>query len=147
MKKTIIASLLVFIFFQCFSQEDKIKTEINGLEQRSRKAILERDSATLDELWSPTFMVNAPGINKVLKGGEADMVMNGQISYTSYKGEMEAILVSGDIAITMGHETVIAVMGNRNGGVPVERRYTNIWKRGKEGWTLIARHGSELCKQ
>lgn len=72
------------------------------------------------------------------------MVMNGQISYTSYKGVMEDMIINGDIAISMGHETVVAVTGNINGGKPVERRYTNVWKKGKEGWMLIARHGSEL---
>ena len=144
MKKTVLASTLIIISFCCFAQDDQVKVEINKLEQKSRKAILEKDSATLHQLWSPTFMVNAPN-NVVLKGGQVDMVMNGQISYTSYQGEMEAILVSGDIAITMGHETVIAVMGNRNGGQPINRRYTNIWKKGKEGWMLIARQGSEIC--
>lgn len=144
MKKIITASLLLFTFFCADAQDNKIKAEINGLEEQSRHAILEKDSATLRKLWSPTFMVNTP-FNMVLRGGEIDMVMSGQINYTSYKGEMEEILISGDIVITMGHETVVAVLGNRNGGQAIERRYTNIWKKGKAGWMLIARHGSELC--
>ena len=144
MKRTIIASLMLFTFLYSRAQADKLKTEINGLEQKSRQAILEKDSATLGKLWSPTFMVNAP-TNVVVKGGQVAMVTGGQINYTSYKGEMEEMLVSGDIVITMGHESVVAVMGNRNGGQTIERRYTNIWKRQKQGWVLIARHASEVC--
>jgi len=144
MKKIITVSLALFNFYYSHAQDEKIKSEINSLEEISRKAILQKDSATLHKLWSPTFMVNTP-INNVLIGNQIDMVLNGQISYTSYKGVMEEILVSGDIAISMGHETVVAVLGNRNGGQTIERRYTNIWKKEKQGWMLIARHGSEIC--
>ncbi|GEM_PF-2046690 len=144
MKRIIASFILLIQFFCAHAQNDKIKSEINSLEERSRTAILEKDSATLHKLWSPTFMVNAP-TNNVIIGKQIEMVMRGQISYTSYKGVMEEMLVSGDIVITMGHESVVAVLGNRNGGQSIERRYTNIWKREKEGWMLIARHGSELC--
>lgn len=136
--------MMLFTFACSHAQDDKIKAEINSVEQQSRQAILQKDSATLRKLWSPTFMVNAP-TGMVIKGKQVEMVMSGQISYTSYKGEMEEILVSGDIVISMGHETVVAVMGNRNGGQPIERRYTNIWKKQNGGWMLIARQGSEVC--
>jgi ketosteroid isomerase-like protein len=146
MKKVIITSALFFTVLFCHAQNDKLKAEINGLEERSRQAILQQDSATLHKLWSPTFMVNSPN-NIVVKGGQVEMVMAGRISYTTYKGEMEEMLVSGDIVITMGHETVVPVMGNPNGGQTIHRRYTNIWKKQKEGWLLIARQGSEVCHQ
>jgi ketosteroid isomerase-like protein len=146
MKQAIVASVLIFAVIFSYAQDDKLRTEINNLEERSRHAILQKDSATLHKLWSPTFMVNSPN-NNVIKGGQVDMVMAGRISYTSYKGAMEEMLVSGDMVITMGHETVVPVMGNPNGGQTIQRRYTNIWKKGKEGWMLIARQGSELCRQ
>jgi Domain of unknown function (DUF4440) len=144
MKRIIASTILLLCCFCSDAQDDKLKAEINSLEEKSRLAILQKDSVSLHKLWSPTFMVNAP-TNKVIIGNQVDMVMRGQISYTSYKGVMEEMLVSGDFVITMGHETVVAVMGNRNGGQPIERRYTNIWRKQKEGWMLIARHGSELC--
>ncbi|HMK05552.1 MAG TPA: nuclear transport factor 2 family protein [Ferruginibacter sp.] len=144
MKRIIVLSILLLRYFCSHAQDDKLKAEINSIEEKSRLAILQKDSVSLRRLWSPAFMVNTP-TNNVIIGNQVDMVIRGQISYTSYKGVMEEMLVSGDIVITMGHETVVAVMGNRNGGQPIERRYTNIWKRQKEGWMLIARHGSELC--
>jgi ketosteroid isomerase-like protein len=144
MKKNTIVLLMIFSFFRSTAQDDKLRVEINNLEERSRHAIIAKDSATLHKLWSPGFMVNTPN-NVVLKGGQVDMVMNGQISYTSYQGQMEEMLVSGDNVITMGHETVVAVMGNRNGGEAIKRRYTNVWKKQQDGWILIARQASELC--
>ena len=137
--------MMLFAFAYSHAQDDKIRSEINKLEEQSRQAILQKDSATLHKLWSPTFMVNAP-TSKVVIGKQVDMVMNGQISYTSYTGVIEEILVSGDIAISMGRENVVAVLGNRNGGQAIERRYTNIWKNQNGSWVLIARHGSEICR-
>ncbi len=145
MKKVIFTNIIICFFFCAHAQIEKIKKEINAVEQQSTQAILQKDSATLRRLWSPTFMVNAP-INRVVKGKQVDMVMNGQISYTSYVCEMEDMMVSGDIAISMGHETVVAVMGNRNGGQTIVRRYTNIWKKESNGWMLIARQPSEVCR-
>ncbi len=144
MKKILIVSALLFTFFCSHAQEDKIRPEINSLEQKGIQAILQKDSATLRKLWSPTFMVNAP-INKVVKGGQVEMVMSGRIAYTSYTGEMEELLVDGDFVITMGHETVVPVMGNPNGGQTVQRRYTHVWKKTKDSWLLIARHANEIC--
>ncbi len=146
MKKLIFPVISLFAFFSSPAQEDKIKIEINSLEQRGVKAILQKDSATLNKLWSPAFMVNAP-VNRVVKGGQVAMVMGGQISYTSYTCQMEEMLVSGDIVITMGRETVVPVIGNPNGGQTIERRYTHIWKKQGEGWLLIARHANQVCHQ
>jgi ketosteroid isomerase-like protein len=145
MKKTIIASVLFFNFFCAGAQEDKTRTEINTLEQKSRRAIVEKDTATLHKLWSRTFMVNAPN-NRVIIGGQVEIVTGGQLSYSSYKGEMEQILVTGDIAITMGHESVVPSAGSPKGGQTIERRYTHIWKRQGDSWLLIARHSSEVCR-
>jgi hypothetical protein len=109
MKKIILSSIMLFTFFYSQAQDDKIKTEINSYEQKSRRAIVEKDTATLHKLWSPTFMVNAP-LNRVIIGGQVEIVTGGMVSYTSYKGEMEELLINGDIVITMGHESVVPGM-------------------------------------
>lgn len=145
MKKKILSSILLVNVFCSQAQDDKIKIEINNLEQKSRQAIVEKDTATLHKLWSPIFMVNAP-TNRVIKGGQVEMVTGGMVSYTSYKGEMEELLVNGDIVITMGHDSVVPAMGNPNGGQTIQRRYTHIWKKQEKGWLLIARHSSEICR-
>ena len=60
MKKTIVLSISLLIALCSHAQEDKIKTEIQNLEQKSILSIQQKDSSTLSKLWSPTFMVNAP---------------------------------------------------------------------------------------
>ena len=144
MKNKMLSFILLLTFFSAHAQDDKIKSEINSFEQKSRRAIVEKDTATLHKLWSPVFMVNAP-TNRVIIGGQVEIVTGGMVSYTSYKGEMEELLVNGDIVITMGHESVVPSIGSPNGGQTIQRRYTHIWKKQENGWLLIARHSSEIC--
>jgi ketosteroid isomerase-like protein len=146
MKKLIASSILSMTFFFVHAQDDKIKLEIQALEQKSKLAILKKDSATLRKLWSPTFMVTSP-MNLVIKGGQVEMVMSGKISYASFTGEMEQMLVNDDIVITMGHETVVPLPGSPNAGQTITRRYTHVWKKTKDSWLLIARHANEICHQ
>ena len=89
-------------------------------------------------------MVNAP-TNRVIIGGQVEIVTGGMVSYTSYKGELEEVMVNGDFVITMGHESVVPALGNPNGGQTIQRRYTHVWKKQDKGWLLIARHSSEIC--
>ena len=144
MKNTAILSFLLLSFLFPKAQQDNIRTEINNLEQKSRRAIVEKDTATLHKLWSSAFMVNAPN-NKVITGGQVEMVTGGLVSYSSYKGEMEELVVTGDIVITMGHEAVVPAAGSSTVGQTILRRYTHIWKRQGTTWLLIARHSSEIC--
>lgn len=144
MKKTLVSSALLFVVLCSHAQEDRIRKEIQALEQKSKQAIQQKDSATLSKLWSPTFMVNAP-TNMVVKGGQIEMVMSGRISYASFTGELEQILINGDIVITMGHETVVPLPGSPNAGQTIERRYTHVWKKHGESWVLIARHANNVC--
>jgi hypothetical protein len=145
MKKllTVLLSLSVALFTH--SQNAAIETEIRNLEQKSVQAILQKDSATLRKLWSPGFMVNSP-LNRVVVGGQVEMVMAGAISYTSYVKETEKVFIKGDMVITMGSETVVPVAGNPNGGKTIKRRYTNIWIKENGSWILIARQASEICQ-
>ncbi|HTL08538.1 MAG TPA: nuclear transport factor 2 family protein [Chitinophagaceae bacterium] len=145
MKKAIFASAFLFLIGSAHAQNDQLRAVIQGLEQKSKKAILEKDSATLHTLWAPDFLVNAP-TNKVVKGEQVAMVMRGQISYSSFTGEIEEMLVTGDFVITMGHETVVPLAGSPNAGQNIQRRYTHIWKKTKDSWLLIARHAHEVCR-
>ncbi len=145
MKKLISLISLLLILFCAYAQNETIEKEIRNLEETQAQAILQKDSATLRKRWAPGFVVNSPR-NTVVTGGQVEMVMAGIISYTTYKHDLEKILVNGDIVISMGSETVVPVMGNPNGGQTIKRRYTNIYKKENDQWILIARHANEICK-
>ena len=145
MKKIISLLTSLLLFFCAYSQNEMIEKEIRNLEEIQAQAIIQKDSATLRKIWSRSFMVNSPR-NNVLTGGQVEMVMAGIISYTSYTHDMEKILITGDLVISMGSETVVPVMGNPNGGKTIKRRYTNIYQKENGKWILIARHANEVCQ-
>jgi preprotein translocase subunit Sec61beta len=146
MKKLISLVSSLLILFCAYAQNETIEKEIRKLEEIGAQAILQKDSATLRKIWARSFMVNSPR-NTVLTGGQVEMVMAGIISYSSYKHELEKILITGDIVISMGSETVVPVMGNPNGGQTIKRRYTNIYQKENGQWILIARHANEICQK
>ena len=145
MKKFSIFSFSFFICICSYAQNENIEKEIRNIEEIQAQAIVQKDSATLRRTWAPGFVVNSPR-NTVVTGGQVEMVMAGIISYTSYKHELEKILIKGDIVISMGNETVAPVMGNPNGGQTIKRRYTNIYQKENGHWILIARHANNVCQ-
>ncbi len=146
MKKFIPTLFLLLIFHCTYAQNNGIEAEIKALEENHIQAIMQKDTATLRKIWVPDFMVNSPR-NTVVIGGQVERVMSGGIAYTSYKFEMEKILIKENLVITMGNETVVPVMGNPKGGQTIKRRYTHIWQKTNGTWVLITRHANEVCQQ
>jgi ketosteroid isomerase-like protein len=68
--------------------------------------------------------------------------MTRALAYSSYKFEVEHILIKNDLVITMGNETVVPAMGNPSGGQTLKRRYTHVWHKEINNWKLIARHAN-----
>jgi len=116
---------------------------IRALEDKARLAVLTSDIAALEELWSESFIVNNPE-NQILANRTAvlDRVHQGQIHYSKFEREIEAIRFAGDIAIVMGAETVLAA-GAAEDQV-VHRRFTNVWRREGSTWRAIARHANVI---
>lgn len=145
MKKTITTFFLFFYGYCLCAQDLNIENEIRSLEQTEVQAVLNKDTATLKKLWDKDYIVNNPGNMIVLaKPNPVDrpVLQNQRVSFTR---EVEKILINGDIAISMGNETVIPAGDAPNAGQIVKRRYTNIWMKKDGQWKLVARHANKLC--
>lgn len=119
---------------------------ICALEEEGGRAVRTRDYATLERLWSESFVVNTPG-NYVLTSRAAVFAVfqkNTTDLYSFYEKEIECITFSGDLAIVMGVETVVPV-GAPAGHPPGQRRYTNVWRLADGAWRLIARQATMLA--
>jgi ketosteroid isomerase-like protein len=112
-------------------------------EDRSRRAVVARDYATLEQIWSERFVVNAPSnrvipsrsaVFEIFRKSPADL-------YSSYEKTIECIAFDGDLAIVMGIETVTPLDAP---AVSKQRRYTNVWRSAKGSWLLIARQATYL---
>jgi len=145
MKKLIITVFLFLYANYMFAQNENIEAEIKKLEQAEVKAILGKDSNTIKIIWDKNFIVNNPE-NKIVLAKpnplERPVLQNERVSFTR---EVEKVLVNGDIAISMGNETVVPAVGP-NQGQTIKRRYTNIWMKKDGSWKLVARHANIICQ-
>ncbi len=145
MKKAI-TTFFLFFYGHCLCAQDlNIENEIRSLEQTEVQAVLNKDTATLKKLWDRDYIVNNPENKIVLaKPNPVDrpVLQNQRVSFTR---EVEKILINGDVAISMGNETVIPAGDAANAGQTVKRRYTNIWMKKDGQWKLVARHANKIC--
>ena len=115
------------------------------LDNQERTAVLNRDRATLELLWSDQLTVNAPS-NQVAIGKRTilDLVERGVIHYSSFERTIEFVRIDNDLGIIMGAETVRPTGNAPLAGQTVQRRFTNIWKREAGTWRMIARHANAI---
>lgn len=140
--------LIIFLFLYAnymFAQNENVETEIKNLEQAEVKALQNKDTNTIKKMWDKDYIVNNPeNIIVLAKPNPLDrpVIQKAKISFTR---EVEKVLVNGDIAISMGNETVVTADGP-NQGQTIRRRYTNIWMKKDGSWKLVARHANIICK-
>jgi ketosteroid isomerase-like protein len=118
---------------------------VRSLDEQERAAVLNRDDALLERLWSDRLTVNAPS-NQVVLGKSAvlELVQRGVIHYSSFERRIEFIRVDGDLGIIMGAETAEPIGDAPLAGQTVQRRFTNIWKKEAGTWRMIARHANVI---
>lgn len=122
-----------------------MEQEIRELDAREAEAMLAADLAALDRLWSSGFIVNAP--DDTVKGRDQVLraVRESRIAYSAFDRAVERIVVSGDLAISMGGEVVVPRGDRPDAGTQVSRRYTHVWRTIDGSWVLIARHANVVA--
>jgi ketosteroid isomerase-like protein len=146
MKKLIVTSFSLLIFFYSYSQNEKIEKEIRQMEEKRVSALLTKDTAALLKIYSPDYAVNRPIGILSTNGKTMERIVSDSISFISYKFEMEKIIIKNGLVITMGNETVQPTGKNRDAGKTLKRRYTHIWSKENGSWVLIVRHANILCQ-
>jgi ketosteroid isomerase-like protein len=119
------------------------ESTLRALEDEERLAVLNRDFAALERLWSEQFTVNHPR-NAVAPDRAAvlEMFRKGVANYAAFERTIDAIRLSGDHAVVMGGETVKPIESAGLAGKTVDRRYTNVWRREGGAWRLFARQAT-----
>ncbi len=138
---------LLFCVNTINAQNQNQESEIRNLEQREVKAVLEKDSAMLLQLWDKDFVVNSPD-NVIVFPGQSTLdrpVL--RRSRTTFERNTEQVIFRSDMAFAMGNETVVTPATQSQTGQTVKRRYTNIWQKANNSWKLVARHANVICQQ
>ena len=111
---------------------------ILSLEEAGRAAFLARDIARLDALWSDALQVNSP-INRVhSKQQVLALLQGGVIAHTALDATVDSLVRHDDLVVVMGSERVV----DDPAAPPIQRRYTNVWRREGEAWRLFLRHAN-----
>jgi ketosteroid isomerase-like protein len=127
------------------SQPPAAERAVRALEERERIAVMEEDTAALQDIWAPALIVNNPQ-NEISadRNTVLGLIAAGRIRHARFDRRIEAVRIHGDVAIVMGGEIVVARVGTGPVPPPVERRFSHTWLRTEAGWQLIARHANRL---
>ena len=121
------------------------EAEIRKVEDKERLAVLRKDVHELrNKLWSPNLVVQSPANSIGTVDATVRNITEGRIDYASFDRNIEKITFDGDVAIVMGEEVLQPQRIAPNAGKKVTRRYTNVWKRSKGRWRLIARQATVI---
>jgi hypothetical protein len=146
MKKLVMTPLFLLILICSYSQNPKIENEIRQIEEKRVSAIVKRDTAALSKIWAPDYFANRPAGRISPRDKVLELIVTDTLNLTSYKSEIEQIIVKPTFVITMGSEIVTPAGRNPNAGKILKRRFTHIWSNEDKNWRLLARHASILCE-
>jgi ketosteroid isomerase-like protein len=112
--------------------------DILAREEENRAAFLAADVAVLERLWTDDFLVNSP-LNLVNdKPRTLALLQAGRIRHTSMAFEVDRMSRYGDVVVVMGQDEVTDAPGD----FTTRRRFTNLWRRDRDGWRCFARHAN-----
>lgn len=128
-------------------QSVSVQETIKKLDLEAAKAVLDRDEKGIAKYFAANSVTNNPrnGLT-VGSAGVIEAARSGIIDYFKFERAVESVQVLGNIAVTMGQETI--TMRNPMGGAGAIylRRYTNVWMKTGSTWQIVARHASAICK-
>lgn len=128
------------------------ETILRDIEQQQARAAIAGDRAALERFFAPAFMLVNPSGARVTRAELLALLTGGGTPpYTSATYETEQVMVRGDVAYTVGLETVVfsaGVQGMQGAqpGQTVQRRVTHVWERQGGQWRLVLRHASNVAR-
>jgi ketosteroid isomerase-like protein len=126
---------------------------LREIEQQQARAAIAGDRSALERFFAPTFMLVNPNGARVTRAELLALLTgSGPSPYASASYQTEDVTVRGDVAYTVGLETVVfsANVQGMPGAIPgqtVQRRITHIWERQDGQWRLVLRHASNVAQR
>ncbi|MPR34931.1 DUF4440 domain-containing protein [Cytophagaceae bacterium SJW1-29] len=158
MMKKLISSML-FVGIATISQAQTTakaqadEAAVRKIEELSVIAMNTQDTLFMHQYVSPDYVVMNP--NQKIHGFEGliELLALWKKSNAAMKGTpphiehvIDKITINQDIAIVMGQDVPDATATTPDGKPLNKRAYTNIYRRYKKSWQLIARQNSTICQ-
>ncbi len=146
MRSSLLISLLILTTTAAAAQPSTDEAELRRIDDRQRQIIEAADVAAMRALAHPNLRVNAPTGRVLTHDQLLAMMGSGAIAAENFTRTPESVVVTGDIGVVMGRETVTPTKGSASGRMfgarILSRRYTNVYIRTPEGWKFLARHAN-----
>ncbi len=117
-------------------------------DARQRAAVGDVDLRAITAIAHPNLRVNAPNNRILTREDLIRMVGSGEIRLERFERVPESLVITGDVAVVMGREIVYPAAGSEQarmyGQRILNRRYTNIFLKTKDGWRHLARHANVI---
>lgn len=117
-------------------------------DMRQRDAVAKTDLEAIAAIAHPNLRVNAPSNRILTREDLIRMVGSGDIRNEVFERIPETVVVTGDIGVVMGRETVFPGADSEQakiyGQKTLKRRFTNVYFREQGIWRHIARHANVI---
>lgn len=122
------------------------ETALRDADARQRDAVANVDLEAIRRISHPDLRVNAPSNRILTREDLVRMVGTGEIRNEVFERVPETVVITGDVGVVMGHETVLPGAASEQarlyGRRTLNRRYTNIYLRVDGRWLHLARHAN-----
>lgn len=125
------------------------ETALLAADAGQRDAVAKVDLKAIAAISHPNLRVNAPNNRILTREDLIRMVGSGEIRNEVFERTPEQVVITGDVGVVMGHEVVFPGAASEQarmyGAKTLNRRYTNVYLRGKDGqWLHLARHANVI---
>jgi hypothetical protein len=115
-------------------------------DARQRDAVATADLEAIAAISHPNLRVNAPSNRILTRDDLVRRVGSGDILNEIFERVPETVVITGDVGVVMGHETVFPGANSEQarmyGRKTLNRRYTNVFVREGGRWLHLARHAN-----
>ena len=120
------------------------EASLRALDERQRQ-----DVRGMTEMAHRNLRINAPTNQVLTREQLLAMMASGDVAAEDFVRVPEAVTISGNIGIVMGHEsftpTAASASGRMFGARPLKRRYTNVYMFDGGRWKFIGRHANVIA--
>ena len=122
--------------------DPKAEQAVRAHMDQFAKAVLGKDKATLEKLMADAILYSHSTGSLDTKAAFIDNVMKETPKYEGFDYGDQKILVYGNTAVVRGKITVKDFQNGQRR--TIELNAMQIWMKGSQGWTMIARQSTRL---
>jgi hypothetical protein len=125
------------------------EASLRAADAEQMRIIVDADATAQAAFMHPNYVLNGPS-NRVLRKPElVEMLAQGRMASERFERTIEAVTITGNVGIVVGHEAVRPAPGSqlaeRFGNAELARRFTNVFLFEQGRWWFLARQATVVA--